>query len=82
MHAIGYLRVSTEEQTTGVSLAAQEAKIKAWCTLHDAALVAVYRDEGISGYKGRECRPGLDTALKQVCRPYTNISVISRKVAM
>ena len=65
MNAIGYIRVSTEEQINGVSLEAQEAKIRAWCTLHDAELVAVYRDEGISGYKGRECRPGLDTALKQ-----------------
>ena len=61
MKAIGYVRVSTEEQTNGVSLEAQEAKIRAWCTLHDAELVAIYRDEGISGYKGRDCRPGLDT---------------------
>jgi hypothetical protein len=67
MKAIGYIRVSTEEQTNGVSLEAQEAKIRAWCTLHDAELVAIYRDEGISGYKGRDSRPGLDTALKQVC---------------
>jgi len=62
MKAIGYIRVSTEEQTNGVSLEAQEAKIQAWCTLHDAELVAIYRDEGISGYKGRDSRPGLDTA--------------------
>lgn len=38
-----------EAQTNGVSLEAQEAKIQAWCTLHDAALGAIYRDEGISG---------------------------------
>jgi len=39
MKAIGYVRVSTEEQTNGISLDAQEAKIRAWCTLHDAELV-------------------------------------------
>ena len=69
MKAIGYVRVSTEEQTNGVSLEAQEAKIHAWCTLHDAELVAIYRDEGISGYKGRDSRPGLDRALKRVFPP-------------
>ena len=81
MNAIGYIRVSTEEQVNGVSLEAQEAKICAWCTLHDAELVAVYRDEGISGYKGRECRPGLDpgldTALKQVCKVKGSLVVYS-----
>jgi site-specific DNA recombinase len=77
MNAIGYIRVSTEEQTNGVSLEAQEAKIQAWCMLHDAELVAVYRDEGISGYKGREYRPGLDTALKQVCKVKGSLVVYS-----
>jgi len=41
MKAIGYVRVSTEEQTNGISLDAQEAKIRAWCTLHDAELVSL-----------------------------------------
>jgi hypothetical protein len=77
MKAIGYVRVSTEEQTNGVSLEAQEAKIRAWCTLHDAELVAIYRDEGISGYKGRDSRPGLDTALKQVCKVKGSLVVYS-----
>ena len=77
MKAIGYVRVSTEEQTNGVSLEAQEAKIRAWCTLHDAELVAIYRDEGISGYKGRDSRPGLDMALKQVCKVKGSLVVYS-----
>jgi|RhiMethySRZTD1v2_1073278.scaffolds.fasta_scaffold39483_1 DNA invertase Pin-like site-specific DNA recombinase len=65
--AVAYVRVSTEEQTTGVSLDAQEAKIRAWCVANDADLVAVYREEGISGHKGRDARPGLQAALRQVC---------------
>jgi DNA invertase Pin-like site-specific DNA recombinase len=66
---IGYVRVSTVDQVhNGISLEAQEAKIRAWCTLHDATLVAIYKDEGISGYKGRSERPGLDAALTQVCK--------------
>jgi DNA invertase Pin-like site-specific DNA recombinase len=68
-YAIGYLRVSTEEQSThGVSLEAQAAKIRAWCLANDATLVAVYRDEGISGHKGRDARPGLQAALQHACR--------------
>src|SRR5262245_18740978 len=61
--AVAYIRVSTEEQTAGVSLDAQEAKIRSWCLANDAELVASYRDEGISGYKGADARPGLHAAL-------------------
>lgn len=62
--AIGYVRVSTQGQADeGVSLEAQEAKIRAWCELHDAELVSLFVDAGISGssMKGRE---GLESALK------------------
>lgn len=62
--AIGYVRVSTQGQADeGVSLAAQRAKIEAWCALNDAELVAVFEDAGISGasMNGRE---GLHAALK------------------
>lgn len=40
----------------GVSLAAQRAKIEAWCSSNDAELVAVFEDAGISGasMNGRE----------------------------
>ena len=43
--AIGYIRVSTQGQADeGVSLEAQRAKIRAWCELNDAELVAVFED--------------------------------------
>lgn len=65
MKAIGYIRVSTEEQATdGVSLDAQKAKIQAWCELNDYELVAVHVDAGISG-KSAENRPGLQQALNE-----------------
>jgi site-specific DNA recombinase len=62
--AIGYIRVSTQDQATeGVSLEAQRAKIAAWCAVNDYELVAVFEDAGISGasMNGRE---GLHAALK------------------
>jgi site-specific DNA recombinase len=48
--AIGYIRVSTEEQaTSGASLAAQDAAIRAYCAMRGLELVDVVRDEGVSG---------------------------------
>lgn len=45
--AIGYIRVSTQGQADeGVSLDAQRSKIRAWCDLNDAELVAVFEDAG------------------------------------
>ncbi len=50
--AIGYVRVSTQEQATeGVSLDAQEARIRAYCTLRGLALVDVVIDAGVSAGK-------------------------------
>ena len=61
--AIGYIRVSTEQQAEeGVSLDAQRAKIAAWCTVNDYELVDVLVDAGISG-KSMDKRVGLQNAL-------------------
>jgi site-specific DNA recombinase len=50
MKAVGYIRVSTEDQAReGVSLGNQEAKIKAYASLNDLDLVEVIRDGGASG---------------------------------
>ena len=57
--AIGYVRVSTQEQaTTGVSLDAQEARIRAYATMRGLDLVAVVVDAGVSGAKALEERAG------------------------
>jgi len=64
--AIGYIRVSTEQQADeGVSLAAQRAKINLWCELNDCELVAIYEDAGISG-STIEKRPQLQAALAEM----------------
>ena len=66
MKAICYIRVSTMGQVEdGVSLDAQEAKVRAWAELNNAHEVVVFRDEGISG-KRSDNRPGLQTALSMV----------------
>ena len=63
MRAAVYTRVSTDEQ--GASLDAQEAGARAWCEKHGATVVAVYRDEGISGAEWVH-RPGLRSMLDEV----------------
>jgi DNA invertase Pin-like site-specific DNA recombinase len=50
MNAIGYVRVSTEEQAReGISLENQKAKIQAYCKLHDFELDDIIEDAGKSG---------------------------------
>jgi DNA invertase Pin-like site-specific DNA recombinase len=57
--AIAYIRVSTEEQANeGVSLAAQEAKIRAYCTLRGLDLVEVVVDAGVSAWTPLADRAG------------------------
>ncbi|WP_396179955.1 recombinase family protein, partial [Flavobacterium sp.] len=61
--AIGYIRVSTEQQASeGVSLEAQRTKIDAWCATNGYELVQVYVDAGISG-KRMDTRKELQKAL-------------------
>jgi len=59
-----YVRVSTDRQTVENQIAELSAiaKRRGW------EIVEVYRDEGISGAKGREDRPGLDAMLKEASR--------------
>lgn len=57
--AIAYVRVSTQEQALeGVSLAAQEERTKAYCSLSGLTLVDVIREEGVSGGVPLAERPG------------------------
>ncbi len=66
MKAIGYIRVSTQDQAEeGISLEAQRAKIEAWCLVNDYSLVDVFVDAGISG-KAMGNREGLQVALDAV----------------
>lgn len=57
--ALGYVRVSTEEQAaSGLGLAAQRARIEAYCALRGLELVEILEDAGVSGGKPLTSRPG------------------------
>jgi DNA invertase Pin-like site-specific DNA recombinase len=59
---IGYVRVSSEQQTDhGVSLQAQEEKIRQYCSLYELALVDIITDAGASAKTLQ--REGLQKAL-------------------
>ena len=59
MGAVLYIRVSSDEQVKhGVSLDAQEERLRAYCTMRDLPVVAVIRDEGVSAFKPLSGRPG------------------------
>jgi DNA invertase Pin-like site-specific DNA recombinase len=64
MRAAIYLRVSTGEQTTDN----QERELRATAERAGHEVVAVYRDAGISGSKGRDQRPGFDAMHKDAAR--------------
>jgi len=65
--AVGYIRVSTDHQASeGISLDAQEAKIRSWAAYQGVVLLSVQADRGISG-KSMEGREGLQAAIDLVC---------------
>ncbi len=59
-----YLRVSTSGQT----IRNQERELRAVADRHGWEIVATFKDNGISGSKGRDERPGLDKLLQAVAR--------------
>ena len=59
-----YVRVSTDQQT----IKNQERELQAVAERHGWQVVAVFKDQGISGAKGRDGRPGLDKLLQAVAR--------------
>jgi DNA invertase Pin-like site-specific DNA recombinase len=66
--AVGYVRVSTELQAQeGISLDAQQAKIKAWCEANGYALIGLHVDSGLSGCRTTN-RPALQAALTEACK--------------
>jgi DNA invertase Pin-like site-specific DNA recombinase len=59
-----YVRVSTDHQT----IKNQEHELQAVAERHGWQVVAVFKDQGISGAKGRDQRPGLDKLMQAVNR--------------
>lgn len=64
LRACLYLRVSTDRQTTEN----QRLELEAAAAARGWDVVATYCDNGISGAKGRDKRPGLDGMLKDAVR--------------
>lgn len=75
MTAIGYIRVSTEDQVReGVSLDNQKSKILAYCHLKDLELREIVEDAGISAKNLR--RPGVQKVLKLARRKEIDALVV------
>jgi DNA invertase Pin-like site-specific DNA recombinase len=73
MKAVCYTRVSTEEQAYGgVSLDAQEERLRAYCKMAGLDVVEVIREEGISAGKPLADRPGGERLLRLVASKKVN----------
>ncbi len=69
MNVVGYVRVSTNEQAEkGVSLGAQEERIRAWCQAREWDCVEIFRDDGYSAKDLK--RPALRRLLEEVSRQF------------
>jgi site-specific DNA recombinase len=76
--SVGYIRVSTEEQVKdGESLQRQEALICAEAARQSWELIAVLRDEGVSGGKPASKRPGFAALVAMVKAKAANIVVVA-----
>lgn len=64
--AVGYVRVSTQEQVEGISPAAQTSAIEAYCTMRKLNLVTIVVDPGVSGGRPLAKRRGGSQVLKLV----------------
>lgn len=66
--AVLYTRVSTTKQAEeGVSLEAQEARLRSWAAGQGLDVAGVHVDAGLSGGRA-DNRPGLQAALSDVCK--------------
>jgi DNA invertase Pin-like site-specific DNA recombinase len=56
--AIGYIRVSSEEQAdSGLGLEAQRQRIRAYCEMKGLSLAMIFEDTGVLGGKALATRP-------------------------
>ncbi len=74
--AVGYLRVSTEEQAReGVSLAAQEVRVRAYCAMRGLELAEVVVDAGVTAGKPLQTRMGGARVIEMVASDAVNAVV-------
>lgn len=81
LRIVGYVRCSTTEQATdGMSLDAQEARIRGWADATGAEVVEIIADAGVSGTKPLTDRPGgaRIAALLDARKPMADAVVVLR----
>lgn len=79
MRAIGYVRVSTEEQAgQGHSLGMQPEQIRQWCALYGIELVDIIVDAGVSGGKALQNRAGGKEVLRRLRAGEADVLVVYR----
>lgn len=77
--AVAYIRVSTQEQANGgVSLAAQEAQLRAYATAKGLDLVEVVVDAGVSGGSALSTRAGGRRVLDLVKRKKVSVVLATK----
>ncbi len=77
MNAIGYVRVSTDEQVLGPD--AQRHAIEGWARANGATLAAVHVDMGVSGAAPLEDCPALVGALTDVRAHRATVLVVAKR---
>lgn len=77
LRVIGVVRVSTEDQS--LSVAAQRKAMQTWCRTHDAELVEVFSDVGVSGGAPLDERLGLMAAIDAVTKLKAGTVLVLRR---
>jgi len=75
--AIGYVRVSTEDQHLGPE--AQRAAMARWCAANGIKLAIGYEDLGVSGGAQLEKRPGLLAALDALAEHGAGVLLVAKR---
>lgn len=77
MRAIGYIRVSTEDQNLGPG--AQRKAIEEWCERNGAEMVQVFEDHGVSGGVDLEKRLQLLAAIDSLKPLGASVLVVAKR---
>lgn len=65
-HAVGYMRVSSNQRLEDGTVAAQEASIRSYCLQHDLQLLRIDRDQAGSDSEDLDTRTGVAAALRSL----------------
>jgi site-specific DNA recombinase len=75
--AVGYLRVSTDEQHLGPE--AQREALERYCAAHSVELVAVHSDIGVSGGCSLDKRPGLLEGIEALSTHGAGVLLVAKR---